>query len=852
MKHAPEDVNASLDPTAQLLALTRCVEGLQEQLEEANATIEAIRGGEVDAFVVTRGEQSEVLTLDTDRIWMIADAVPALIGVIDRECCYRFVNRQYESWFDCQRSDILGTPVESVLGKEAYERILPALKLSFTGRESTYEGWLPYRTGQRYVRARYIPERDSFGRVHGCFVLVVDGTEKKVAAQGLEQANARTARILESIRESFFQLDGDLRITYTNPQAAAHFGWPSEQLLHRLFTREISPFAEENLEDQLRLARERNVSVQLQSRGAHDPDQWFELRIYPSVEGLSIFFRDVSEHKRSEEERERLLQRERALAERLQSLAAVSLEITASHDSHEALCIATEQARSLIGTHQAIGYLSVDGNDSQAGYAVSLSEKYASFRDLEIRPEASGLDHEVCHNNRPLRLTHLELLGHPLWKYHQEKQPQLPLRGWLAVPLVSRSGRNLGILKLSDKYEGDFNEDDEAILVQLAQMVSRAVENTSLYSELKLKDRRKDEFLAMLAHELRNPLAAVINSLAVARIPDADEESRRWASEVMERQLGQLTRLIDDLMDVSRITRGKIQLRNDPVNLEEVLQRAIQAVSPMIDSRRHFLSQQITHRGQLWTQGDAARLEQVFVNLLSNAAKFTPTGGRISVILALDGDQIVACVEDTGIGMEAETVPLVFELFSQAHPGHDRAHGGLGIGLTLVQRLVEMHRGSVTGESEGEGRGSKFTVRLPAIAAPDQIHMESQRPTVSKPKSRKVLVVDDNRDATRALGMLLEGYGFQTKLAFSAQEALNALDEFQADIALLDIGLPGMDGYALARAIRARSTDSVPLLVAVSGYGQQEDRRRSAAAGFDHHLVKPVDHQDLVTLLNEA
>jgi PAS domain S-box-containing protein len=371
-----------------------------------------------------------------------------------------------------------------------------------------------------------------------------------------------------------------------------------------------------------------------------------------------------------------------------------------------------------------------------------------------------------------------------------------------------------------------------------------------LQAEQKLRenDRRKDEFLAMLAHELRNPLAAVKNALQLAEVPQLDEAERNWSHEIMHRQVSQLARLIDDLLDVSRFTRGKVQLKREQVDLDIVVDHAVQAVRSRIDELGHKLTVTRDARGPLWVVGDAARLEQVLVNLLTNAAKYTPREGRIWITSQRDEDRIVVRIKDSGMGISAEMMPHVFDLFAQADRSIDRAQGGLGIGLTLAKNLVELHGGRISAVSEGEGCGSEFIVQLPAAAeAPSQEAPSSQG--AAPPVRRKVLVVDDNRDAARALSRLLMLAGHETRLAFDGTEALAVASGFLPEVILLDIGLPGMDGYCVARTLRESTELCGALLIAISGYGQPDDRRRSAAAGFDHHLVKPVDHDKLMKLL---
>jgi PAS domain S-box-containing protein len=367
--------------------------------------------------------------------------------------------------------------------------------------------------------------------------------------------------------------------------------------------------------------------------------------------------------------------------------------------------------------------------------------------------------------------------------------------------------------------------------------------------QLREADKRKDEFLAMLAHELRNPLAAVANSLQIARTPGIDDEALRWSQDVMERQVSQLTRLIDDLLDVSRFTRGKITLRKEIVSLEELIARAADAARPQFDAKRQQLQIEFADDGGLWIDADPARIEQIFGNLLTNASRYTPEGGNISVRVTQEGDEAVARVRDDGIGISAEMLPHLFDPFAQADSSLDRAHGGLGIGLTLVRSLAQLHGGTATARSDGIGCGSEFTIRLPCAeriadeaVAPDRQHIGA---------SRRILVVDDNHDAANTLALILSTYGHVTELASDGSQALMATQRFNPEIVLLDIGLPEMDGYEVARRIRQSRQGEDVLLIAITGYGQPNDRLRSQEAGFDRHLVKPVDIPQLLRLCAE-
>jgi PAS domain S-box-containing protein len=368
--------------------------------------------------------------------------------------------------------------------------------------------------------------------------------------------------------------------------------------------------------------------------------------------------------------------------------------------------------------------------------------------------------------------------------------------------------------------------------------------------QLREADQRKDEFLAMLAHELRNPLAAVANSLQISRTPGIDGQALRWSQDVMERQVAQLTRLIDDLLDVSRITRGKITLRKEVVALEPLIRRAADAARSQFEAKRQELRMQFPEHGGPWIEADPTRIEQILGNLLTNASRYTPEGGKISVSAEQEEDEAVVRVTDNGIGIAAEMLPHLFDPFAQADSSLDRAYGGLGIGLTLVRSLAEMHGGTATAASNGVGRGSEFTLRLP-LTEPltNDGPVQDSLPTGNL---RRILVVDDNHDAATTLALVLTFHGHIANVACNGTDALLAAERFEPEIVLLDIGLPEMDGYEVARRLRQLARGDDILIVAITGYGQPNDRARSREAGFDYHLVKPVDISQLLHLCAEC
>jgi CheY-like chemotaxis protein/two-component sensor histidine kinase len=365
---------------------------------------------------------------------------------------------------------------------------------------------------------------------------------------------------------------------------------------------------------------------------------------------------------------------------------------------------------------------------------------------------------------------------------------------------------------------------------------------------LKEDDRLKDEFLAMLAHELRNPLAPIQNAAQIMRLAPPAPETQPLV-DVIERQVWQMTRLVDDLLDVSRITRGQIALRPERVELANVVRHAVEASRALIDKRGHNLTVTMLEE-PLFLEADPIRLQQVVANLLQNAAKYTDEGGRIDLVVERDGaGTIVLRVSDNGVGIPLTMQQRIFDLFTQVDRTLERSEGGLGIGLTLVKRLVEMHGGTVTCRSAGPGTGSEFSVRLP-LASPAVASDEPPAVRIPTPASHRILVVDNNRDAADSLAMLLRMAGHQTHTAYDGQEALVMVGELTPDVVLLDIGLPNLNGYEVARRIREQGGTG-PILIAVTGWGSEDDYRQSLEAGFDEHLTKPVEFAMLRRILSE-
>ncbi|HWE39174.1 MAG TPA: response regulator, partial [Isosphaeraceae bacterium] len=436
----------------------------------------------------------------------------------------------------------------------------------------------------------------------------------------------------------------------------------------------------------------------------------------------------------------------------------------------------------------------------------------------KFHPSRAELDPALCETIRRVLET-----GEP-----EHVAPARGMGPWAqatVLPLEAR-GRVMGTLALAGGPAGPRpGTDDLALARDLAGRAAIAIDNARLYHDIQEDDRRKNEFLAMLAHELRNPLAPIRNAVEILQHLGLKDGDLGWASDVISRQVEQMVRLVDDLLDISRITGGKVQLRKEPIDVASVVSRAVETSRPLIEARGHRLAVELP-REPLWVVGDRTRLSQVLANVLNNAAKYTADGGEIALSVGREAEEAVFRVRDTGVGIPPEMLSRVFDLFTQVDRSLDRSEGGLGIGLTLVHRLMEMHGGRVEARSEGPGRGSEFILRLPAASANGQHREGPKAPAAAgdaaadRRASCRILIVDDNQDSARTLERLLRISGHEVHTAPDGPAALGLMDSIRPDLVLLDIGLPGMDGYEVARRIRERPDGARILLVALTGYGR--------------------------------
>jgi signal transduction histidine kinase/ActR/RegA family two-component response regulator len=544
--------------------------------------------------------------------------------------------------------------------------------------------------------------------------------------------------------------------------------------------------------------------------------------------------------------------------------------LSAAHTPDEVVAIVFDKGLAALDADAAVLVLPDAEGTLRVARAEGAPREEAEHRGRVAIASSSPFT-DVARSRVPVWLERREEAAarYPAWT---KRMTSLPDQAWAALPLVA-DGELLGVLGLAFRDEGRLRPEDRARLLSVSQKCALAFERSRLFvrerearalaeqtaealrranEELEAAAREKDGFLAMLAHELRNPLAGISNAARVIRLRAARGEDLERPLAMLDRQIRNGARLLDDLLDVSRLTRGLVDIRREPVRLDAVVASAVESQRALLDAAGHQLALELPD-APVVVSGDPTRLEQVVANLVHNAAKYTPERGHVRVTLAREGDDAVVTVADDGAGIAPELLPRIFELFVQGETGLARSRGGLGLGLTLVKRLVELHGGTVTARSDGPRRGATFTVRLRAEVAEEGARAAA--PALAHGRARgvraRVLVVEDNVDMAALLAEYLRRLGHDVRVANDGVGAMATLSAFTPDVALLDVGLPGMDGYELAGRLRARLGDGA-LLVAVTGYGQESDRRRALAAGFARHLTKPVEPEQLAAVVASA
>ena len=662
------------------------------------------------------------------------------------------------------------------------------------------------------------------------------------------KSNRGAVEILESITEGFFTLDRQWCFGYVNAEAHRILDVEPGSLATRVIWEvypglEATPFWD---------CYHRTMASRIKSSFTAyyaKQERWYEVTVFPAPEGIAVYFRNVTGRKLLEAQRE-------ALADLSQSLANASDAARAGHEGAVVLGTTLNVSRVGYGTiDHDTGNLFVDRDwvraDVESLSGVTPLTAYGTFIDDLRRGEFIAI---------------ADVRKDPRTSQAADALESRHARSFVNVPVMEQ-GRLVAVLFVNDDKVHHWTPDEVRFIQEAAARTRTAVERAIAEAVLRASEERyrrlneelseagkmKDEFLATLAHELRNPLAPIRNALKIQSLAGNDPAVIAKTRELMERQVVQMVRLIDDLLDLSRLSRGLIELRIERCSLASAVGLALEASRPAVEQATHELAVNLPGE-DLVVAADPVRVVQIITNLLNNAAKFTLPGGRLGLQLERDGDFALLRVRDNGIGIRADMIERIFNMFEQVDRSNAKVSGGLGIGLTLVRQLVEAQGGKVRATSQGLGRGSEFIVRLPLAAvavdagAPRTRDARPERPATP----RRILVADDNEDAATSLAMFLEMAGHEARVASDGAQALAVFDGFQPDVVILDIAMPVLDGLEAARSLRERAEGRPLLLLALSGFGQDSDRQRSLDAGFDAHFVKPVDLAELQKIIDPA
>jgi PAS domain S-box-containing protein len=740
---------------------------------------------------------------------IVTDSMSASIAHCSRDLNYLWVSKPYADWLGLPAETIVGRPIAEIVGREAFEQMRFRFEQVLAGKSVQYEEVVDYKgLGPRWINGVYTPTFDARGSADGWVAVILDFTERRHVEEALRRSEERFARFMQFLPGSAWIKDLNGRYVYANDAAVTIFDRSRESLYDKrdqeVFPAQVAAqFAEND-----RKALTSQTGVQLIETLEHSDGVVHHSLVskFPIlgpeqrpafIGGIAI---DITDRLQAEKVRAESEERFRQLAETIN-------EVFWMVDLRETKILYISPA-----------YERVWGRTCQSLYDEPRSFIEAVHPDDKERVQAAAVERQSR--------------GESTDEEYRIVTPEGSVR-WIrnrAFPV----------------------KDAEGQVFRMAGIAEDITEKKRAEEALKQADRRKDEFLATLAHELRNPLAPICNAVELIQFAEGNPSAVEEARTVLKRQLGHLVRLVDDLLEISRITSGKLQLRKERIEFAAAVHSAVEATRPLVAAAGHELTISLPPE-PIYLDADSTRLAQILSNLLNNAAKYAEKGGHIWLTAERQGDSVTVSVRDTGIGIAAEHLAHIFEMFSQALPALERSQGGLGIGLALVRGLVELHGGTIEAQSDGPGQGSEFTIRLPVASGPDRPSLPEQlgKPVESigpTPKSR-ILVVDDNPDTTATLALILERRGHHVHVAHDGLEAVHAAAAFRPDVVLLDIGLPKLNGYEVAQRIRQQRGANKMALVAVTGWGQQEDRRRAMEAGFDHHLTKPVDVADLMRLL---
>jgi PAS domain S-box-containing protein len=654
-----------------------------------------------------------------------------------------------------------------------------------------------------YFRTPRMPNERELRLTDICAGQIALFVTRDQAEQQLHLEQQRSHQMLETLKDGFILLDRDFRVLQINAAGLKMDGRPVSEIVgHNHW--EVWPGSEDLPVGKAykQVMQERKPIKFEHCYNYFGNLAWFDMHAYPHGEGIAVLYRDITEKKRIESELSRIIDE-------------------------------SDRRRRL--------YETVLSNSPDLAYVFDLNHRFIYANEVLLKMWGRSWDNAIGKNCLELGYEpwHAEMHDREI---EQVKSTKRPIRG--EVPFNGTFGRRI--------YDYIFvpilGPDGEVEAV--AGTTRDVTERKQTEEMLRESNTRKDEFLAMLAHELRNPLAPISAAAELMEMVRLSEEQLKNTSRIIGRQVKHLTGLVDDLLDVSRVTRGLVKINKSPQDFKSIVSSAVEQVRPLIEAQRHHLTLELSAE-PAHVSGDEKRLIQILTNLLNNAVKYTPEGGHIHLRMQVDAELISMHIQDNGIGIAPELQSRIFDLFTQADRTSDRSQGGLGIGLALVKSLAELHGGKISCISKGIGQGSEFIVTIPKLQEfGDPIDNRYKVPIVRADKQLRILVVDDNADAARMLAMYLDAFGHAVSIEHDSRRALERARIETPDACILDIGLPDMDGNQLARKLRAQSETANMLLIAVTGYGQEQDRKKTMAAGFDHHMVKPVDAAQLAVLVS--
>jgi PAS domain S-box-containing protein len=846
------------------------IDGTEIAVEDSAAPIRDSQGvvaGAVMVFhdVTRRRKAERALRASEERLRAVFSQAAVGIAIADLDGRFQEANQKF--------CEILGYPLDDLRGRTFLEITFPDdIEPTRTQVQRLLDGVIPsYSLVKRYVRKDGKPVWSSTsvtllrqeGGIATQFIgMIEDITERKLA----EELQARLAAVVEFSDDAIVTKTLDGIITTWNPGAERIFGYTAAEAIGRSVTMLIP---EKQLDEEPtildRLRRGERIDHYETMRQHKDGKIVFvSLTVSPlkdatgNVIGASKIARDITRQKHAE-----MVLREQANV--LALLETTGKAIGSKLDLQKVLQTVTDVATQLSGAKFGAFFYNVTNEQGESFFLYTLSgapreafEKFGLPRNTPIfQPTFTGQG--VVRSGDITRDARYGKVA----PHHGMPQGHLPVRSYLAASVVARTGEVIGGLFFGHPDPDVFSEASERLIVGVAAQAAVAMDNARLYEAaqreiesreraeeaLRETDRRKDEFLATLAHELRNPLAPIRQATMISQSPSTTDEAKRWSHEVISRQVKHMSLLLDDLLDVSRITRGTLALRIEMTELATIVDAAVEQARPLIDAKHHELEKHLPSSPVRFA-GDPLRLAQILSNLLTNAAKYTDPRGKIRLDATADANDVVIKVTDTGVGLASDAIPSVFTMFSQVKGTEDRSEGGLGIGLALAKGLMNLHGGTIEAASAGIGRGSEFTVRLPrrTVAEPESRHAAPGNADRARPV-RRVLIADDNCDAAESLAMLIRLDGHEVTVGANGIEALELIDRVKPDVAFLDIGMPGLDGYEVARRIRANPRHAGLVLAAVTGWGQESDKARARAAGFDLHFTKPIEPDNLIELL---